>query len=156
MPQNSPEPPPPPAPRLLPGRFTLTHARDLSSRSCATTPSLGGLLPFTRAPNQLEEVVVNVCDFMEPFEVANFHKDWDDVGELEQHADTFALSAFKSLQGMGPGPRARRPPSRVQRRGRWPMCGCGTGKRKAVGPGARAGGGLHGPDWQCRPKRPQT
>mmetsp|Transcript_32897 Transcript_32897/g.53731 ORF Transcript_32897/g.53731 Transcript_32897/m.53731 type:complete len:748 (+) Transcript_32897:1-2244(+) len=47
---------------------------------------------------QLEEVVLNICDFIEPYEVANFHKDWDDVGELEQHADTFALSAFKSLQ----------------------------------------------------------
>ena len=44
------------------------------------------------------QVVLNICDFIEPFEVANFHKDWDDVGELEQHADTFALSAFKNLQ----------------------------------------------------------
>lgn len=47
---------------------------------------------------QLEEVVINVCDFMEAFEVPNFHKDWDEIGELEQHSDTFALAAFKTLQ----------------------------------------------------------
>lgn len=30
----------------------------------------------------------------------NFAKDWDDLGELEEHTETFALSSFKTLQGV--------------------------------------------------------
>eukprot|EP00906_Rhabdomonas_costata_P003965 RCo005954 len=47
---------------------------------------------------QLEEVVLNVCDYVEPYETPNFHKDWDEIGELEQHAETFVLAHMKNLQ----------------------------------------------------------
>ena len=44
--------------------------------------------------------MLNVCDYVEPYETPNFHKDWDDIGELEQHAETFVLAHMKNLQGL--------------------------------------------------------
>eukprot|EP01004_Peranema_trichophorum_P005306 NODE_416_length_2792_cov_57.571750_g357_i0.p1 GENE.NODE_416_length_2792_cov_57.571750_g357_i0~~NODE_416_length_2792_cov_57.571750_g357_i0.p1 ORF type:complete len:859 (+),score=167.60 NODE_416_length_2792_cov_57.571750_g357_i0:66-2642(+) len=46
---------------------------------------------------QLEEVVVNVCDYVETHYVANFDKDWNELA-LEQTAETFTLSSMKNLQ----------------------------------------------------------
>eukprot|EP01006_Ploeotia_vitrea_P031314 TRINITY_DN63632_c0_g1_i1.p1 TRINITY_DN63632_c0_g1~~TRINITY_DN63632_c0_g1_i1.p1 ORF type:complete len:872 (-),score=125.40 TRINITY_DN63632_c0_g1_i1:139-2754(-) len=47
---------------------------------------------------QLEEVVINMSDYMQPYTSPNFHKEWEEIGELEGSVDTFSLSTMANLQ----------------------------------------------------------
>jgi coatomer protein complex subunit gamma len=46
----------------------------------------------------LEDIALGMKDYMQPLETISFGKDWDEIGELEQHTETIALQSMKTLQ----------------------------------------------------------